>query len=419
MKLLQYTVLAVLCVFLCIRGIIPALESVNTDFPNYYTSARLFVEGNDVSRLYDDNWFQVQIGKFGMNQMGKFTPFPPITALVMTPLTFLSPLNALRVWTLLNIVLLLFAIVLVARISGRSWIWSAILFLSSGHALANNFKFGQFYLLLALMIILGYRYWVQGEHVKGGVLLGAGAAFKYFPIIFFVEFITLRQWKIATTGVVTIVILTVASILLLGLGIHEQFVLRVLGQHLGGNIQDPFSPTFQSWNSLLRRLFVYDLARNPNPAYNIPAGFYIGLFSIYISVVTLMVVAFKKSSSFFSEFARDIQFGVLGVTGLFLLPASATYHFLLLALPVALLLRGTKWSTPQKSIAALYVSIGFIPYRWFEHFASMGVLTVFSYPRLILMSGLFAASIAFAFTGPYTNPKPILQPLHVGHDTPH
>ncbi len=419
MKLLQYTSLAALLVFLFVRGIIPAMESVNTDFPNYYTSARLLTEGSDVRRLYDDDWFQNQIQRFGMNQLGKFTPFPPITAFIMTPLTFLTPLNALRVWTIFNIVLLVFAILLMSHVTGRSWIWSAILFLSTGHALANDFKFGQFYLLLSVLIIVGYRYWIQGENVKGGVFFGVGAAFKYFPIIFFAEFIARREWRIISIGLVTIAILTVFSILFLGLGVHEQFVSHVLGQHLEGNIQNPFSPTFQSWNSLFRRLFVYDPARNPNPAYNAQGAYIIGLYSIYALVVTLVIIAFKKSLSFSNEFARDTQFGLLGVTGLMLLPASATYHFLLLALPVALLLHGTKWTISQKVIAALYVSIGFIPYRWFEHFESLGILAVFSYPRLILMCCLFTATIACAWLGPYSTSERILQPLQIAHDTSH
>jgi hypothetical protein len=418
MKGIQYLLLVGLSLFLLIRGIIPAMESVDTDFPNYYTSARLLIDGDDMSRLYDDSWFQSQIYKYGMHQLGKFTPFPPITAFIMTPLVLLSPNNALRVWTMLNVVLLLLSVFLVSRITNRSWLWAAILFLLSGQALANNFRFGQFYLLLAVLIICGYRFWIQGEHVRSGMLLGIGAAVKYFPIIFFLEFIGRREWKIVLAGVLTITLLTTVGIIVLGPALHEQFLLHVLGQHLEGNIQDPFSPIFQSWNSLFRRLFVFDPLHNPNPLVDSSTAYLLSLCCVYSLVAISLVAAFKQSNHRFGKSSQSIQFALLGIAGLLLLPASATYHFLLLALPVALLLDGKEWTIPQKLLGVVYGFIGFIPYRYFEQFQSKGILTVFSYPRLILMSGLFVVAIVIAWTGPSIVPQCIAQPVKMNNDSP-
>ena len=400
MTVMQYCALALLCVFLLVRGILPAMESVNTDFPNYFTSATLLVEGRDMSKLYDDSWFQGQIYKLGMNQLGKFTPFPPITAFVLTPLVFLSPLNALRVWTVFNVALLAFAVFLLSQIVNRSWLWGALVFLLSGHALANNFKFGQFYLLLTVLVLMGYQYWDRGDQVKGGICFGLGAAVKYFPIVFLVEFISRREWKVILAGVLTIFILTAATLIVLGSAVYGQFFLRVLGKHLEGNIQDPFSPTFQSWNSLLRRLFIFDSGRNPDPLFNSSAVFLSSLCCVYMFVVALLIAAFKQLSHRSGAFAKDIRFALLCMAALLLLPASATYHFLLLILPVALVLKSEVWTAPQKLVAVLYGLMGFIPYHDFEQFHSNGVLAVFSYPRLILMTGLFLSTVAFAWTEP-------------------
>lgn len=399
MKRIQWIGLIALALFLLIRGVLPAMGAVGTDFPNYYTSSKLLVAGTDLSRIYDDNWFQKQIYGYGMDQLGKFTPFPPITAFIMTPLVFLSPENALRVWTVFNFALLILAVFLLSRITNRSWLWSVLLFLLSGHALANNFRFGQFYLILAVLVLAGYRYWIQGEHIKGGVMLGIGAAVKYFPILFFLEFIGRREWKIVLSGFVTIGVLTAISVIVLGPAVHKQFLLHVFGQHIQGNIQNPFSPTFQSWNSLFKRLFIFDSELNPKPVLNSSVAYVICLSSIYAVVAVLLVSALRQSNLRFGESGRDIQFALLGIAGLLLLPASATYHFLLLALPVALLLYGKAWTIPQQVLAVLYGLIGFIPYRYFERFESAGVLAVLSYPRLILMSGLFATAIAIAWMG--------------------
>jgi hypothetical protein len=418
MKRIQYISLAGLGLFLLIRGVVPAMESVDTDFPNYYTSARLLIDGGDMSRLYDDSWFQTHIYKYGMNQLGKFTPYPPITAFIMTPLVFFSPGNALRVWTLFNVVLLLIVVYLLSRITNRSWLWAAILVLLGGHALANNFRFGQFYLLLTVLIIFGYRYWIQGEQVKSGILLGVGAAVKYFPVLFFFEFIRRREWKIVLAGALTITLLTTAGIVVLGPALHEEFLHQVLGHHLAGNIQNPYSPVFQTWNSLFRNLFVFDPLRNPKPLVDSSTAYLLSLCCVYGLVAISLVLAFKQSIRRFGISSRSIQFALLGIAGLLLLPASATYHFLLLALPVALLLDGKEWTIPQKSLGVVYGFIGFIPYHYFEQFQSRGILTVLSYPRLILMTGLFVAAIVIARTGPSIVPQPIAQLAKMTNDSP-
>jgi hypothetical protein len=119
----EYIAIAVLGVFIVWKGIIPALTTVDTDFPNYYTSSRLLLEGKDMSRLYDDQWFQEQINAYGIEQQGKFAPFPPVTAVLMIPLALLPPLVALRVWTVCNISMCVAVIVMLCKISGRNWQW--------------------------------------------------------------------------------------------------------------------------------------------------------------------------------------------------------------------------------------------------------------------------------------------------------
>lgn len=399
-QILLYVLLTALVLFLLIRGIIPAMVSVGTDFPNYYTSARLLVEGKDVSRLYDDNWFQEQIHGYGMNQLGKFSPFPPMTAVVMTPLVFFSPENALRLWTVINLVLLAVAIVLVSRIANQSLLWGAFLFLLSGHALANNFRFGQVYLILTILVMLGYRYWINGEQKKTGLLLGLGAAIKYFPILFVVEFVARREWKTVFFAALTVILVSAIGIVVLGPSVNGQFALNVLGHHLQGDIQNPFSPIFQSWNSLFRRWFIMDQTRNPDPLFSSSTAYVSSLCTIYGLVVTSIVLVFKASTRKFGGDAQSVHFALLAIAGLLLLPASATYHFLLLSLPVALLLRGNDWTIPQWGLAILYCFIGFIPYHFFERFESAGLLTLLAYPRLILMSFLYIFAIMIAWSGP-------------------
>ena len=81
--------------------------------------------------------------------------------------------------------------------------------------------------------------------------------------------------------------------------------------------------------------------------------------------------------------------------GLALLPASATYHFVLLVLPVALLLslRPQMPGPLYYAIFGLYFILGFIPYRYFIPFDGSGIYTLFAYPRLAVMTAILGSAI--------------------------
>ena len=84
---------------------------------------------------------------------------------------------------------------------------------------------------------------------------------------------------------------------------------------------------------------------------------------------------------------------VPALAGLMLLPASATYHFILLAAPLALILKESMLTdSGKKVVVILYSLIGFIPYKLFFALSKKsGVF--FGYPRLWLVTVLFATVV--------------------------
>ncbi len=394
MKAAQYGLCIVLAAILLYRGIVPAFTKVDTDFPNYYTSAKLLVQGTDLSRLYDDDWFQKQIYDLGMIQLGKFSPYPPVTAFVLTPLASFSPLVALRLWTLFNICLLVITALLLSKINGRGFAAAAVILLLSGHALFNNFRFGQFYLVLTVLVLAGYRAWTGGRQTLAGFFFGLGAAIKYFPILFFILFLKRREWRAVISGVMTVLFIWAGGLFIFGRQVYKEFFLVVLGRHLTGNIQDPYSPVFQSWNSLLRRLFVFEQALNPHPVLNSTFVYSSCLVIVYAIVAGLVILGFRRSTIHFGTRAHEIQFSLLCIAAMLLLPASTTYHFLLLTVPIAILLRSSVLTSSQIVLVSCYALIGFIPYRYTSWFDGKSILTLFAYPRLILMTGLFGSALA-------------------------
>jgi hypothetical protein len=57
-----------LTLVLAARGVVPALSKVDTDFPNYFTAAKILADGGNTDRLYDNGWFQDQMRRY---QIGK------------------------------------------------------------------------------------------------------------------------------------------------------------------------------------------------------------------------------------------------------------------------------------------------------------------------------------------------------------
>src|SRR6476619_1832580 len=63
-----------------------------TDFPNYYTAARLVRSGGHLRDFYDWTWFQRQMNVAGFErQLGAYTPQPPLTMLPMVPIAGFAP----------------------------------------------------------------------------------------------------------------------------------------------------------------------------------------------------------------------------------------------------------------------------------------------------------------------------------------
>jgi Glycosyltransferase family 87 len=395
---------AALAFVLTVRGFVPAMSKVDSDFPGYFTAAKIVADGGEVERLYDDSWFQDQMRHYqiGKPSEGKFAPFPPPTALLLVPLAQLQPLNALRVMTGVSVLCLVCTIVLLARIISWSLIDSAVFILLSGNAIIGALRLGQPYILVSLSCVLGYYAYVKGRPVLAGVCFGLFSPIKYFPVVILTYFAFRKEWKLVLGGATAILAVALISIGVLGWKIHEEFLSSILGNHLVANLsmQDPFTASFQSFDTLFRRLFVFDATQNPQPWVALPRLQVIGLIITKASIFLAGIATLVKLARSDVGNAAAPSIGLLGVLTLLLAPATATYHFVLLWLPVGLLVDYFfRQGTPIRAylILGIYALIGFFPYRFTAPFEGRGGLTVLAYPRLLLLLAMFAACAYFVW----------------------
>jgi hypothetical protein len=385
---------------LAARGIAPAISKIDSDFPNYFTAAKIVADRGNVERLYDDSWFQGQMRRYdvGKPSAGKFSPFPPPTALLLVPLTQLEPLNALRVMTGVSTLCLVCSIILLARILSWSLVDSAVFVLLSGYAVLNALRFGQPYILVSSSCILGYYAHLKERPVLAGMCFGLFSPIKYFPVVILIYFAFRKEWKLVLGGASAILIVTTVSVGVLGWKVHEEFLSSVFGNHLIANLsmQNPFTASFQSFDTLFRRLFVFDATLNPQPLIASPHLQGIGVLISKASIFLMAIATLVKLSRSEAATATAPSIGLLGILTLLLAPATASYHFVLLWLPVGLLINyllRRRAHVGAYFILGTYALIGFFPYRLTFQFEGRGGLTMLAYPRLFLLLAMFIACV--------------------------
>jgi alpha-1,2-mannosyltransferase len=165
------------------------------DFDRWMTMAPAFVHGQ-TSYVNDD------------------LPTPPITLLVLGPMSALTRPAAQFVWVLLKfplaLLVFLLATAIVAR-SGRSLDATALALILAGWWLpvVVDMQEGQMNFLALLPLVAGL-YVVQREtlaaDVSAGLLIGLGAAVKVTPVVFLAYFLWKRRWRVAVSGLASVAI---------------------------------------------------------------------------------------------------------------------------------------------------------------------------------------------------------------------
>jgi hypothetical protein len=320
------------------------LQAGRTDFNNYYVSAVLLSQGESIEQFYDNDWFTAKSKEMGVTEGAKFAPFPPITALLYYPLAGLEFNTAKLIWLILNGILMLILPFRLKRYFGLSIIEA--LFISSLFFIpfASNLSFGQAYLFLSFLLVeaVGMAL-TRNKRNVGAIIIAVCALLKYLPILFilylsdplkensggFKKYVLKQKW---------IITFTIAIVGILGLSLlffHDayQVYLITFSDHIQGDIsgQGKHAIGFQSLDSLLNNL----LMPEDNPIRHQPMAKLLFKTAFIAAIAWFCFKIFRQDKYRFTA----INSSIFIIAAFILVPASASYHFLFLLLPVVFIFK--------------------------------------------------------------------------------
>jgi len=335
---------------------IPAWNGPSSDFPNYYTAARLARAREPLRLYYDWTWFQKRIDEAGFErQLGGYVPQTPVAMLPYVPLAGMSPVAARRAWVLLNCVFLVVALWMLSGLTGLGMpeLWLVAM---AGYAtLRSNFVLGQYYVFLLFLLTAGVWLVLRKREFAAGLWWGAALALKLYGGPLMVFALVKRRWRLAGGMVLVSVVMLAGAVLWFGWRDVGYFGTAVLPRALAGEIIDPYHPANGAVTALLRRTFVREADLNPAPLVESPWA-----FAFLQSFFTLAALALPAVSGV-AITRRTLAWWMVAI--LVVSPNLVSYSYLLALLPTVLLMSEMprrRWVWP---LAAYLLLAGTFPWK--------------------------------------------------------
>jgi hypothetical protein len=368
-----------------------AWNGLVTDFPNYYLSARLVREHYDTSRMYEWTWLQREKDQRAIDvRVIGLIPVTPFSTLAIWPIATLAPLTAKHFWILLNLGLILPIGWMLRSMTGLSYQRIALVF-SLSIPLYRNLEFGQFYVLLLLLIAAACWAYLRGHRALAGALVAIAAACKIFPILFFIFFLRRRDWRAIVWGAITGLACACLSVAVFGWNVHRTYLHEILPWALHGEAMPPYVPA-ASVSGILHRLFLIEPQWNPHPWHSSVLCYALLLPALQMLMVSPAILLIRRENR--SRTRILLEWSALLTASLAISTIPASYNFVLMAFPVcvvaALLLRRRQYGW-LAALAIAYICIG-LPMPTPP--GQVGLWILLYEPRLALMVGMSAGMYA-------------------------
>jgi Glycosyltransferase family 87 len=286
---------------------------------------------------------------------------PPLTALLLVPLTFLSFPVATLIWTL-GCVLLLGGLVylLVKELDlplASPWWQIVALIMLSWYPVWLHLHLGQFTILLAALIFAAWYALRRGRDALAGGLLAGAILLKIFPVILLAYAVINRRWRMlwATLAVMLVLVLIQTAI---GPRQWPDYFLQVAPKNAAEWMNNPRNASLAS---ISLRLFVENA--EVAPMFDLPSAELPTRVTLYaIALACVAAVLWRRRG------AHDLtgEYSLLLCAMVLLSPLSWEHSFIFLLLPLAAIWQRLRawpgvWRRLPRLFALLTIGLSLIP----------------------------------------------------------
>jgi hypothetical protein len=388
-----------------------------TDFPNYYTAAVLVRHGAPLRDYYDWTWFQRQMNYAGIeHQVGAYLPQTPVTMLPIVPLAGFPVQTAKRIWLALNLIFLAATLWMLSRDTRIRIEYVAILAFLGYGSLSVNFLLGQYYVFLLFLLTLAFYCVDRGKSATSGFLCGVAFGLKLYGGPFLLYFLVKRNWKAAAGLLFGFASAVGIAVALFGWSDIHFYATQILPRSLQGEVIDPYAAGNGTLTTLLRRAFVMESDLNPHPLWNAPLVFF---FLRSLAVLLILGYTLLGLASEGTAFSRR-GFAWFMIAILLLSSNAASYTYILLLLPVALLLEHAGPKEKIFLVVSYFALNSFLLPGWQPLFPKLWILAALflvegrEYWRLLnprlVAAGLATAVLIAAFVAHRQEARYLLEP---------
>lgn len=325
-RLISAVIFYLMSILFVLFVFVPSVKKINTDFPNYYVSSNMLLDGKDLKTAYDNVEFNRQLLLYGIdNQIVSFMPYPPVNAILFLPIAGLEPLTAKLVWNVFNAFLLLMSIYVIRKLTNFDFYTVGIIFFLSAYALTNNFMFGQAYLLVVLCLCLSVYYMVRGKDVFSGLFMALSIVLKFYTVFFIFLFIFKKRLKLLFYTLAIGIIIYIPVILITGVDVNLFYYSKLIFRLSDGWVGTAYAIEYQSFLTLLHKLFSYEPMLNPHPLINSMIMFYVFKYLFICGILSASLSYLVKPNE-----NIKLEISLFCIISLLFLPLNASYQFIVL-----------------------------------------------------------------------------------------
>ncbi len=348
-----------------------------SDFGNYYYGSKFLAEGRFDATIYEIGKFNLLVKAEGLDHFFlNYTPIPPVTSLCYLPFIFTNPFLSKIIFGLISF---LFFIVSYKRLLQHLNIRSAgivLLPLLFYIPFKSNFYSGQSYLLLSALLIEGFLAQEKKRPLLAALFWGFSIALKIFPAIILLYLVVSKQFRLFGYVLTATIVISVLPALFINHEIILNYYTHILPRLMNGDINDPFSSSYQSMQVLLKQLFIHDDLLNPTNSFDLPLIYFL-LNLFFVLVILLLSITFLTNStrSSFYKFSTTLFCGIL-ISGY-----GTNYGLLLLLFPLLAFYKEREYhSFPLVTASILILFTCSVPvYRFFD------LPILLRFPRLYML----------------------------------